>query len=224
MIFCVEDDDGIRELMAYTLTLSGFETKSFSTPQTFWKALQIERPELVLLDIMLPGEDGLSILKKLRSDAATKDTPVIMTTAKVTEYDRVIGLDSGADDYLSKPFGMMEMVSRVKAVLRRTMQKNETALLRIGELQINTNEHSVSVSGHRAVLTLKEYELLKLFMRNAGLVFTRDQLLHRIWGTDFIGETRTVDVHIGTLRTKIGACGEYIETVRGVGYRMRKTK
>jgi len=220
MIFCVEDDSGIRDLMIYTLNSTGFKAKGFSDGAEFFAALQTERPLLVMLDIMLPGEDGISILKRLRGSAATADIPVIMATAKGTEYDKVIGLDLGADDYLAKPFGMMEMVSRIKAVLRRTMPKEESKILQTGELVMNTGEHTVTVKGERVQLTLKEYELLKKFMENPGLVFTRDKLLFSVWGIDFVGETRTVDVHIGTLRTKLGVCGEYIETVRGVGYRM----
>ena len=168
---------------------------------------------------MLPGEDGIEILKKLRKNAATSNIPVIMATAKGTEYDKVIGLDTGADDYLAKPFGMMEMVSRVKAVLRRSKATNTSKILKIGELEMNENSHIVSVCGKKVELTLKEYELLRLFMENPGQVFSRNQLFDRIWGLDFAGESRTVDVHIGTLRTKLGVCGRYIETVRGVGYR-----
>lgn len=220
MIYCVEDDNAIRELMTYTLNASGFEAKGFSCPSAFWNELQQKQPELIMLDIMLPEEDGISILKRLRANAATMEIPVILATAKGTEYDKVIGLDLGADDYLAKPFGMMEMVSRVKAVLRRTAPKNGPAKLVAGDLVLNPGEHTVLSEGRRVQLTLKEYELLKLFMENIGMVFTRDLLMTKIWGSDFVGETRTVDVHIGTLRTKLGPCGEYIETVRGVGYRM----
>ncbi len=220
MIYCVEDDNAIRELMTYTLNASGFEAKGFSCPSAFWNELQQKQPELIMLDIMLPEEDGISILKRLRANAATMEIPVILATAKGTEYDKVIGLDLGADDYLAKPFGMMEMVSRVKAVLRRTAPKNGPAKLVAGDLVLNPGEHTVLSKGRRVQLTLKEYELLKLFMENIGMVFTRDLLMTKIWGSDFVGETRTVDVHIGTLRTKLGPCGEYIETVRGVGYRM----
>ncbi|MBQ8309721.1 MAG: response regulator transcription factor [Clostridia bacterium] len=222
MIFCVEDDTAIRELMLYTLNSTGYETMGLPDGQAFWKALALRRPELVLLDIMLPGENGISILKKLRSSSATADIPVILATAKSTEYDKVIGLDMGADDYLTKPFGMMEMVSRVKAVLRRAAPKNDNTMLRIGELKMNTGEHTVWAAGERVQLTLKEYELLLTFLQSPRRVFTRDQLLSMIWGADFVGETRTVDVHIGTLRTKLGACGTYIETVRGVGYRLEE--
>ena len=219
MIFCVEDDDGIRELMIYTLSASGFEAKGFSDGSALMDELKINKPELIMLDIMLPGEDGLSILKKIRTNAATADIPVIMDTAKGTEYDKVIGLDQGADDYLSKPFGMMEMISRVKAVLRRTQPNKKSSVLKYGGIVLNNSEHTAEAEGRRINLTLKEYELLKIFMENPGLVFTRDQLLYNVWGAEFAGETRTVDVHIGTLRTKLGKCGSCIETVRGVGYR-----
>lgn len=220
MIFCVEDDAAIRDLMLYTLNTAGFEAEGFSESTAFWTALTEKTPELIMLDLMLPGEDGISILKKIRSQAATADIPVILATAKGTEYDKVFGLDLGADDYLAKPFGMMEMISRVKAVLRRTAPKAKAQFLRVGKLAMNVGEHTVESDGRRVSLTLKEYELLRKFMENLGLVFTREQLLQSVWGSDFVGETRTVDVHIGTLRTKLGACGEYIETVRGVGYRM----
>ena len=219
MIYCVEDDNGIRELVIYTLTASGFEARGFAKPEDFWAGMKTEKPELILLDIMLPGEDGISILKKLRSHLQTASIPVIMATAKGTEYDKVIGLDLGADDYLAKPFGMMEMVSRVKAVLRRTAPKSEDTLS-VGEIEIDKLRHRVSVNGNEVILTLKEYDLLMLLMENVGIVYTRDKLLERIWGLDFVGETRTVDVHIETLRTKLGEAGSYIETVRGVGYRM----
>ena len=220
MIFCVEDDAGIRELMVYTLNASGFEAVGFPDGASLFQALETQKPQLIMLDIMLPGEDGISILKKLRSRSATERIPVIMATAKGTEYDKVIALDLGADDYLAKPFGMMEMVSRVKSVLRRCDPGATKPVLRSGELELNPGEHTVTVQGQRVQLTLKEYELLQKFMSNPGLVFTREQLLSSIWGTDFIGETRTVDVHIGTLRTKLGPCGGCIETIRGVGYRL----
>ena len=220
MIFCVEDDAGIRELMVYTLNASGFGAVGFPDGAALFQALETQKPRLIMLDIMLPGEDGISILKKLRSRSATESIPVIMATAKGTEYDKVIALDLGADDYLAKPFGMMEMVSRVKAVLRRCDLGATKPVLRSGELELNPGEHTVTVQGQRVQLTLKEYELLQKFMSNPGLVFTREQLLSSIWGTDFIGETRTVDVHIGTLRTKLGPCGGCIETIRGVGYRL----
>jgi len=216
----VEDDKGIRDLMLYALNAAGFEAKGLASGEELNQALRAGNPQLIMLDIMLPGEDGIEILKRLRGSAGTAEIPVIMATAKGTEYDKVVGLDLGADDYLAKPFGMMEMVSRVRAVLRRTEQRAGKKLLQVGELTLNTGEHTVFAGGERVQLTLKEYELLKKFMENLGLVFTRDQLLESVWGVEYMGETRTVDVHIGTLRTKLGACGEYIETVRGVGYRM----
>lgn len=222
MIFCVEDDSGIRELMLYTLRASGFEAAGFPDGKGLFDALVGHRPQLIMLDIMLPGMDGIEILKRLRSNAATAEIPVIMATAKGTEYDKVLGLDLGADDYLAKPFGMMEMVSRIRAVLRRTQPREMTKPLKMGGLDMNQAEHTVRVEGQRVQLTLKEYELLRLFLENPGRAFTRDQLLERIWGTDYLGETRTVDVHIGTLRTKLGPCGDYIRTVRGVGYRMEE--
>ena len=220
MIFCVEDDIGIRNMMVYTLNASGFGAEGFSDGPALFEALESHIPQLILLDIMLPGMDGIEILKLLRSHHATADIPVIMATAKGTEYDKVVGLDLGADDYLTKPFGMLEMVSRVRAVLRRTAPKERAGVLRVGRLSLNRSEHTVSVDGQRVKLTLKEYEMLRLFMENIGRVFSRDQLLASIWDADYVGETRTVDVHIGTLRTKLGSCGDYIETVRGVGYRM----
>lgn len=220
MIFCVEDDSGIRDLMIYTLSAAGFETEGFADGKELNEALKKKIPDLIMLDIMLPGEDGLSILKRIRNNSYTAGIPVIMATAKGTEYDKVIGLDCGADDYLAKPFGMMEMLSRVKAVLRRTAPKNNQPMLTNGEISINTAEHTAEADGKRICLTLKEYELLQKFMENPGIVFSREQLLHSIWGAEYIGETRTIDVHIGTLRTKLGKCGDYIETVRGVGYRL----
>ena len=222
MIFCVEDDDAIRGLMLYALNAAGFETRGFSDGEGLFRALRTQLPRLILLDIMLPGEDGISILKRLRGQAASAAVPVIMATAKGTEYDRVTGLDLGADDYLCKPFGMMEMVSRIRAVLRRTERQDGSGILRIGALELNENEHTVFSDGERVSLTLKEYALLALFMRSPGRVYTREQLLNQVWSSDFAGETRTVDVHMGTLRTKLGKCGEYLETVRGVGYRMEK--
>lgn len=224
MIYCVEDDHAIRDLMIYALSSAGFAAKGFADGESFFAALKEESPRLVMLDVMLPGEDGIAILNRLRQNDATADIPVIMATAKGTEYDKVIGLDAGADDYLSKPFGMMEMVARVKAVLRRTEPKEKVSILKAGHLSLNTGEHTVFVDEQRVQLTLKEYELLKKFMENQGRVFSRDQLLRSVWGADYAGETRTVDVHIGTLRTKLGICGDYIETVRGVGYRMEASR
>lgn len=218
MIYCVEDDTGIRELMLYTLRMSGFEVKGFEDGHTMLAALSVQEPELILLDIMLPGMDGMEILRQLR---LRSNIPVILATAKGTEYDRVTGLDSGADDYLVKPFSMIEMVSRVKAVLRRSRSavcKN----LKQGTVIMNTDEHTVTANGTPVELTLKEYELLRLFLTHPGQVFSREQLLEKIWGTDYFGESRTVDVHIGTLRTKLGEEGSLIRTVRGVGYRMEK--
>lgn len=222
MIFCVEDDTSSRELMIYTLNSAGFDAKGFPESTEFWKAIETETPELIMLDIMLPGEDGIEILKKLRKKTKTADIPVIMATAKGTEFDKVTGLDTGADDYLVKPFGMMEMVSHIKAVLRRTAPKMSKNVLSTGKLSVNLDEHSVFANGEKVMLTLKEFELLRIFMENPGRVFSRDILLEKVWGTDYYGETRTVDVHIGTLRTKLGECGDYIETIRGVGYRMEE--
>lgn len=221
MIFCVEDDAGIRDLMIYTLNASGFRAVGFENAKEFYTALADTVPELIMLDIMLPGEDGISILKRLKADARTADIPVIMATAKGNEYDKVIGLDLGADDYLAKPFGMMEMASRVRAVLRRSGRAAEKQqLIRVGSLEMDLNEHSVTADGIRVQLTLKEFELLRTFMTNPGRAFTREQLLSSVWSEDFLGETRTVDVHVGTLRQKLGSCGKYIRTVRGVGYKL----
>ena len=221
MIFCLEDDISIRELMIYTLKSAGFEAEGFENSASFWSRMKETIPELILLDVMLPDEDGITVLKKLRKSPVTDDIPVIMATAKGSEYDKIVGLDSGADDYLVKPFGMMEMVSRIKAVLRRSGRKN-TALLSMGNIILNERDHIVKVDDRITELTLKEYELLKLFISNPGRAFTRDNLLVTIWGVDFVGETRTVDVHIGTLRTKLGNSGYYIKTVRGVGYKMEE--
>lgn len=220
MIFCVEDDRNIRELVVYTLSSTGMEAEGFEDGEVFFKALAERLPELILLDIMLPGEDGMAILKKLKNNKKTKDIPVIMVTAKGTEYDKVSGLDAGADDYVTKPFGMMELVSRIKAVLRRTKKKEEIEVLKAGPIVLNEKKHEVLVDGVHVSLTLKEYEMLKRLMHNKGIVLTRDRLLEEIWGYDFDGETRTVDVHIRTLRQKLGKAGEEIETVRGVGYRI----
>lgn len=222
MIYCVEDDTAIRELMVYTLKASGFEARGFADAKDFWDAVDSELPGLVLLDIMLPGEDGITVLEKLRNRADTRAVPVIMASAKGTEYDKVTGLDRGADDYLAKPFGMMEMVSRVRAVLRRSAAPQDDKTLRSGNIELNIGEHRVIANGIDVQLTLKEFELLRLFMENPGHVFSRESLLSRIWGEDFIGESRTVDVHVGTLRAKLGEAGDSIETVRGVGYRMGK--
>lgn len=222
MIFCVEDEANIRELVVYTLETTGFEARGFEEGTSFFEALAEELPELILLDIMLPGEDGMEILKKLKTSGRTKDIPVIMVTAKGAEYDKVMGLDAGADDYVTKPFGMMELVSRIKAVLRRTQKDTQDPqdVIVLGDIEMNTKKHEVIADGEVVTLTLKEYELLKRLMKNPNIVMTRDCLLEDIWGYDFDGETRTVDVHVRTLRQKLGKSGEKIETVRGVGYRM----
>ena len=220
MIFCVEDDGNIRELVVYTLETTGIKAKGFEDGTAFFEALAEELPELILLDIMLPGEDGMEILKKLKASPVTKDIPVIMLTAKGAEYDKVMGLDAGADDYVTKPFGMMELVSRIKAVLRRTGKRQEEDIYKIGTLCLNVKKHQVMAGGEEVALTLKEFELLKRLLTNRGIVLTRDRLLEEIWGYDFSGETRTVDVHVRTLRQKLGKAGDYIETVRGVGYRI----
>ncbi|HQC36272.1 MAG TPA: response regulator transcription factor [Bacillota bacterium] len=218
MIYILEDDAGIRDMMCYTLSSMGFESAGFSEASEFFAACEKQMPELVILDIMLPGEDGLSVLKKLRQSPSTRSLPVIMATAKGTEYDKITGLNLGADDYLAKPFGMMEMVSRVRAVLRRSTPEKPEDVLSIGGIVIKDSEHSVSANGEKVILTLKEYEMLKLFAQNPGRVFSRDHLLEKVWGLDYFGETRTVDVHIRTLRQKLGDCGSLVKTVRGVGY------
>lgn len=219
MIYCVEDDESIRELMLYTLDTAGLASCGFSDGEELDAAISAELPDLIMLDIMLPGESGISILTSLKKNYRTKDIPVIMATAKGTEYDKVKGLDLGADDYLVKPFGMMEMVSRVKAVLRRCDPHRESHIS-IGAITMDTSSHEVRVEDKTVDLTLKEYDLLRLLMENAGAVFTREELLNLVWGLDYLGETRTVDVHIGTLRAKLGEAAEYISTVRGVGYKM----
>lgn len=220
MIFCVEDDASIRDIEVYTLESVGFKAEGFADGVSFFEALKTTTPELVLLDVMLPGEDGTVILRKLKANPSTNGLPVIMATAKGAEANKVMSLDLGADDYLVKPFGMMEMVARVRAVLRRSAPAQDASVLRAGGLTMNLGEHIVTAGGGRILLTLKEFELLRLFLSHPGMVFTRDQLLCDIWGMDYDGETRTVDVHIRTLRRKLGACGDAIETVRGVGYRM----
>ena len=220
MIYLVEDDESIRELVVYTLKSQGMDAKGFERPSLFWKELEKEVPALILLDIMLPEEDGISILGKLRKKSVTKDLPIIMMTAKGTEYDKVLGLDSGADDYITKPFGMMELVSRVKAVLRRSNRNEKKDEIVIGQLKIYPNKHKVKSCGNEVTLTNKEFKLLCLLVESKGNVLNRDQLLTNIWGYDFDGETRTVDVHIRSLRQKLGECGKLIETVRGIGYRI----
>jgi two-component system alkaline phosphatase synthesis response regulator PhoP len=224
MIYCVEDDSNIRELVVYTLETTGYKARGFEDGRAFLEALALETPELVLMDIMLPGEDGMELLRRLKSSVKTQNIPVIMMTAKSAEYDKVLGLDSGADDYVTKPFGMMELISRIKAVLRRTEKstiRTEDKIV-LNNLTIDAKKHEVTVDGNVINLTLKEFELLRRMMKNPNIVLTRDQLLEDIWGYDFDGETRTVDVHVRTLRQKLGDAGGMIETVRGVGYRMKE--
>ncbi len=223
MIYLLEDDDNIRSFVSYALNSSGFEVKGFGAPSEFWRAMETQQPDLLLLDIMLPEEDGISVLKKLREKTETAKLPIIMLTAKATEYDKVVGLDSGADDYIAKPFGTMELISRIKALLRRTKLKEIPAAERdeysFGELYVCPSKHIIRAGGTDVMLTLKEYELLLLLMKSRGRVFNRDELLTEIWGYSFDGESRTVDVHIRTLRQKLLTCGKYIETIRGIGYR-----
>ncbi len=218
MIYCVEDDKSIREIEMYTLQSTGFEAKGFEDGKSFFTALKDEQPDLILLDVMLPDEDGISILTKLKNKPEYMHIPVIIASAKGEEYDKIKGLDTGADDYLAKPFGMMEMVSRIKAVLRR-VNKTTNNTLSSRNIEIDTDSHIVKVNGEVVELTLKEYELLKLFLSHPGIVYTRDTLLSEIWETEYYGETRTVDVHIRTLRAKLKEEGSHIQTVRGVGYR-----
>ena len=235
MIFCVEDDNNIRDLLVYTLETTGFHARGLEDSQELWKALAEEEPELILLDIMLPGEDGYSILEKLKKSSGTRDIPIIMVTAKEAEFDKVRALEAGADDYITKPFGMMEFIARVKAVLRRSSRHGDDrveAILRrsniltnddvisAGGIELDKAAHQVKIDGQEIELSYKEFELLTYFMENRGIVMTRDQILCHIWGYDFDGETRTVDVHVRTLRQKLGDTGRLIETVRGVGYRM----
>ena len=220
MIYCLEDERNIRELIVYTLESSGFHAAGFSNSTDFFAAVVNEKPELILLDIMLPKESGLTVLQKLKDSMVTKDIPVIMVTAKGSEFDKVTGLNLGADDYIAKPFGMMEFIARVRAVLRRGGIKESGNVLEYKSLVIHPEKHEVLVDGTAVTLTLKEFELLKYLIENRDIVVTRNQILGHVWGYDFDGETRTVDVHIRTLRQKLGECGRYIETVRGVGYRI----
>ena len=220
MIWCVEDDPSIRELETYVLNFTGLEACGFEDGQVFWDTLQETQPDLVILDVMLPGIDGVELLSRMKASEKFRDIPVIMATAKGTEYGKVQSLDLGADDYLVKPFGMMEMVSRVKAVLRRCKPKAASNLLKLDELVLDLEQHTVSIAGERVILTYKEYELLKLFLSHPGVAFTREQLLQKVWNTDYIQETRTVDMHIRTLRQKLDNYGHIIETVRNVGYRL----
>lgn len=220
MIWCVDDDNTILEIEVYTLKQMGFEARGFTDGLSMLEALGKEIPELIVLDIMMPELDGIEILHKLRSETKYRNIPVIMATAKGTEMDKISGLNSGADDYLVKPFGVMEMVARVKAVLRRTTKDISSENIAIGSISLNEKSHKVIVNGEKVDLTHKEFELLKLFMKNPNIVFTRDALMSQIWGTDYIGETRTVDMHIKTLRQKLGSAGSQIKTVIGVGYRL----
>ena len=224
MIWCVDDDNTIRDIEVYTLTQTGFEAKGFADGISMLEALKTEKPELIVLDIMLPGKDGVEVLKKIRSNPETRKIPVIMATAKGTEMDKIQGLDTGADDYLVKPFGVMEMVSRIKAVLRRCESDEKEEILTVGEITLSDKEHLVTVNGKKVALTFKEFEILKLFMQSPGIVFSRDKLLSEVWGVDYLGESRTVDMHIKTLRQKLGDVGSRIETVIGVGYKMEGKK
>ena len=220
MIYLLEDDDSIRDLVIYTLQSQGMEVKGFPRPSAFWEAMAEHTPSLVLLDIMLPEEDGISVLKQLRSSARTCRLPVIMLTAKGTEYDKGLGLDAGADDYLAKPFGMMELLSRIRALLRRT--EREVNIYRCGVLTVDQTRHTVTVNGREVVLTQKEFEVLCLLLKNRGQVLSRERLIEDVWGYAFTGESRTVDVHVRTLRQKLGEAGAYIETVRGYGYKISR--
>ncbi len=220
MIWCVDDDSTIREIEVYTLEQMGFKARGFADGVSMLEALKTEMPKLIVLDIMMPEMDGLAVLKKLRTDSKYKDIPVIMATAKGTEMDKIGGLNSGADDYLVKPFGVMEMVARVNAVLRRTAKETPNDTLAVGNITLKENEHIVIAEGKKVELTHKEFQMLKLFMQNPNTVFSRDKIMSEIWGTDYIGETRTVDMHIKTLRQKLGDTGGQIKTVIGVGYRL----
>lgn len=224
IIWCVEDDPSIRDLETYVLNSTGMEAHGFEDGQVFWDALQEHQPDLVLLDVMLPGIDGIEILSRMKSSTRFRDIPVVMATAKGTEYDKIQSLDLGADDYLVKPFGMMEMVSRIKAILRRCKPKNDSNLLVLDKLVINPDQHTVTIDGERIVLTYKEYELLKLFLTHPGIAFTREQLLQKVWNTDYLLESRTVDMHIRTLRQKLGSYSHLIQTIRNVGYRLDTTR
>lgn len=224
MIYILEDDENIRNFVEYALNNSSLESKGFSKPSQFWDAIKTELPQLLLLDIMLPEESGIEILQKLRQREDTKRLPIIMLTAKGTEYDKVVGLDAGADDYVAKPFGIMELISRIKALIRRTEENPDRNEYTVGGLYVCPPKHIVRVNGKETTLTFKEFELLCLLISNAGTVFTRDQIFNRIWGYDFDGENRTVDVHIRTLRVKLGTYGNLIETVRGIGYKIGEVR
>lgn len=224
MIWCVEDDASIRDIEVYALSSAGFAARGFEDGSSFYAAItgEKEKPQLIVLDVMLPGIDGIELLRRIRANAALKQIPIVMATAKGSEYDKIQGLDLGADYYLTKPFGVMELISCVKAVLRRCGAEDEKGTLNACGISMNTAEHTVSADGERITLTYKEYELLKLFLSHMGTAFTREQLMELIWGTDYMGETRTIDMHIRTLRQKLGKCGESIKTVRNVGYRMEE--
>lgn len=224
MIWCVEDDASIRDIEVYALSSAGFAARGFEDGSSFYAAItgEEEKPQLIVLDVMLPGIDGIELLRRIRANAALKQIPIVMATAKGSEYDRIQGLDLGADYYLTKPFGVMELISCVKAVLRRCGAEDEKSTLNACGISMNTLEHTVSADGERITLTYKEYELLKLFLSHMGTAFTREQLMEQVWGTDYMGETRTIDMHIRTLRQKLGKCGESIKTVRNVGYRMEE--
>lgn len=224
MIWCVEDDASIRDIEVYALSSAGFAARGFEDGSSFYAAItgEKEKPQLIVLDVMLPGIDGIELLRRIRANAALKQIPIVMATAKGSEYDRIQGLDLGADYYLTKPFGVMELISCVKAVLRRCGAEDEKGTLNACGISMNTLEHTVSADGERITLTYKEYELLKLLLSHMGTAFTREQLMERVWGTDYMGETRTIDMHIRTLRQKLGKCGESIKTVRNVGYRMEE--
>lgn len=219
MIYYVEDDDSIRELVAYTLTQMNMPTQGFACAEDFWSAMKEKLPELILLDVMLPGEDGLHILRSLQAQPDTAEIPVVMITARGTEFDKVQGLDLGADDYIAKPFGMAELAARVRARLRRLAPKNGGNVITSGKLALDRRGHEVRIDGQSVSLTMKEYDLLRILMENKGMAFSREQLLDRVWDYGYDGGTRTVDVHVQTLRAKLGDCGGMIETVRGVGYR-----
>ncbi len=220
MIYILEDDKNIREIESYSLKNSGYSVEEFEYAKPFWNKVSERKPDLVLLDIMLPDSDGVEVLKKLRRNPETKKVPVVMVTAKSTEIDKVKGLDNGADDYITKPFGVMELISRVKAVLRRVNQMEEEKLMRLHEIFMDNEKRMVYVSDVPCELTYKEFELLKLFLQNAGIVMARESIMERVWGVDFEGESRTLDMHIKTLRQKLGSAGKYIKTVRNVGYRI----
>lgn len=224
MIWCVEDDASIRDIEVYALNSAGFAARGFEDGSSFYAAItgEKDKPQLIVLDVMLPGIDGIELLRRIRANAALKQIPIVMATAKGSEYDKIQGLDLGADYYLTKPFGVMELISCVKAVLRRCGAEDEKSTLNACGISMNTLEHTVSADGERITLTYKEYELLKLFLSHIGTAFTREQLMERVWGTDYMGETRTIDMHIRTLRQKLGKCGESIKTVRNVGYRMEE--